>query len=410
MHTLYTASAGSTNKAVMGEWDSINNYETLQFEIYKKRYPEYFGCLYPKNSATDFDHSLIRENDKRRLRLSRQEVEELLDLENGMQENYLVNNHSNKFEDLKYFKPISPLIQKKIIHEKMKTDENRKIKVKSPIFISENNLSKPIKPKPVFDNQKLKNAERTIKDMKIKQKIEELSTKEKNRRKSPVLKDVSSESFSTVSNEDQKKKSLNDIFLNFFLMNSFLTLDKNGCFKLTQEESYRLFKAINKALKLGKSKQEIRNFINNFERDDQNFLSFNNFENTIVNSLLNNEEKFSRECKKQRSPVLPETEENEELNNFDMSKEKNKNNRSIGYKIAFVNLFLANALASLDMRSEYRISKKGAFDVLLTLNKLMEERFSEKDLRKFIGSFDEKNDDFIDFSEFKKSVVQMVTN
>jgi hypothetical protein len=125
MYTLYTACASSTNKAVMGEWESINNYETLQFEKNKKRYPEYFGCSNTKNSAIEFDHSLIRENDKRRLRLSRQEVEELLDLENGMQENYLINNHSKKFEDLKYFKPISPLIHKKIIQDKMKTDENR---------------------------------------------------------------------------------------------------------------------------------------------------------------------------------------------------------------------------------------------------------------------------------------------
>ena len=149
---------------------------------------------------------------------------------------------------------------------------------------------------------------------------------------------------------------------------------------------------------------QIRDFIDSFDRDDQNFICFNSFENAIVNSLLHGE-KYDDKCYKEKPSTIIELNENEELNNLNLKKD----NRSIGYKIAFVNLFLANSLASLDMRSEYRISKNGAFDVLLTLNKLMGKKFSESALQKLVDSFDSKNDNYIDLSEFKKSVVRMIT-
>lgn len=400
MYTLYTASSDSCSQGVIGEWESISKYERIQYEKNKNNYRKYFDYSEKNKLVLDFDDDLIREYDKRRVRLSRKEVDELLDLENSVSEIYFdpVN-----FEEIKHFKPIRSSSPFQSIHEK---------ETAIPLFISDDEDNKTtIKSQTGFGNEKLKFLKKSAKIFKDlnKRKPKNENIKEK----SKTEKERNSQDFekSSETNEDKTKSSLNEIFMNFFLMNSFLTLDKDGCFKLSQYETYELFKTINKTLKMGNSNEDINKLIKNLTREENCWIDFNSFEASIIKSLMK-KQNIKEPSNQMRSSMIPEEDglEEEELSNMDSKKPENtENNRSIGFKIAFVNLFLANSLVSLDMSSECRISKKGAYNVLQLLNERLCTKFSDRDLQILVDKLDETNDNYIDFSEFKKMIVRIVS-
>jgi Ca2+-binding EF-hand superfamily protein len=98
------------------------------------------------------------------------------------------------------------------------------------------------------------------------------------------------------------KIPLDTTFLNYFLANSFAALDNNGDLKIRRKEGIKLFKRLNKALKLNNSKDEIRAFICNFKRDDDGFIDFHDFKNGIIRELIAHEEELQQKGEKFEQP------------------------------------------------------------------------------------------------------------
>ena len=129
-----------------------------------------------------------------------------------------------------------------------------------------------------LDREGLSCYKQLLSEDKDKQKREKTPTRYSNKLKS------------NSSNDDNQSKNytFDAAFLNYFLANSFATLDESGFLKIRRQDGFKLFKKLNKALELEYSKEDMKKFISAFNHDNLGFIDFNEFKSGIISKLLVN--------------------------------------------------------------------------------------------------------------------------
>ena len=414
MYTLYSACLKDSN-GIKGAWDSIKNFEVRQLSNHKN-YRRYFSPeLKVRNTNIETNNEFIYLNDAPRIRYTREDVEEILN------EDDRCLNSKRDNRSAKYFKPIElPLNENKIkkknkIIHKSESGEMQTSAKSQPALIKKANI-------------KEKNILEPLNEI----EIETTEIFVPNRTEDIPEKSNSTCLYAQII-DNPKKNSLDDIFLNYFLMNSFMELDKSGNLKLTQTECYKLFKSLNKALKLFYSKKEIKDYILNLDFDENYCINFNSFKNEIIKQLLKQQSKnlskpdSTKQFKKAQNISFQqnvsfisteydeiETLESKEPHCDDFPDKKAKkipeDKKSDSFKISFLNLFLLNTLIELDKASGLKISKKGAFEVFSILINKFGNIASAEEIKRFVDSYDNNNDELIDFTDFKTKITELVQN